>query len=277
MVELQEAARLPGTFIVLEGGEGTGKSTQVAVLVERLRESGHEVVATREPGGSAISERIRDLILQDSSVGMSPRCEALLFAAARAEHVSSLIRPALERGAVVVSDRFVDSSIAYQGVGRDLGQSDIAEISRWATDDVAADLTILLDLDPVVGLARALDPNRLEAEDLAFHIRVQETFSSLARADPSGHIVVPADQTPEQVADEVWRVVETTLRRPDPERPELERTDPERTAMEGTNLGDGPPGPTPTASYSAPSSPSSSPGPSDSGTGSNPRSGSRNF
>ena len=211
MVELQEAARLAGTFIVFEGGEGTGKSTQVAILVERLQLSGREVVATREPGGSATSEQIRTLILQDSSAGMSPRCEALLFAAARAEHVSFLIRPALERGAVVVSDRFVDSSIAYQGVGRDLGQSDIAGISNWATAGVAADLTIVLDLDPVVGLARAQDPNRLEAEGLSFHKSVQRTLLSLAQADPEGHVVVPADQSPAQVADEVWNAVETVL------------------------------------------------------------------
>lgn len=211
MMDPQDAARLPGSFIVFEGGEGTGKSTQVTVLVERLRLSGYDVVATREPGGSAISESIRNLILQDGSAGMSPRCEALLFAAARAEHVSSLIRPALERGAVVVSDRFIDSSIAYQGVGRGLGQQEIARISRWATDDVAADLTVLLDVDPVIGLARAQDPNRLEAEDLAFHVSVQEAFLKLAREDPSGHVVVPADRTPDQVADEVWRAVESTL------------------------------------------------------------------
>ena len=202
-------------FVTFEGGEGSGKSTQVAMLVERLQSSGRESIATREPGGSATSEQIRDLILQDSSVGMSPRCESLLFAAARAEHVASVIRPALARGVVVVSDRFVDSSIAYQGVGRGLGHSDVAEISSWATDGLEPDLTVVLDLDPVVGLGRAQDPNRLEAEGLSFHCAVRETFLGLAQSNPDTHVVVPADRHPDSVSVDVWLAVEATLDRGD--------------------------------------------------------------
>ena len=198
----------PGTFIVLEGGEGSGKSTQLQLLAERFRETGRDVVTTREPGGSRLAEDIRGLILQDSSADMAPRCEALLFAAARADHAETLIRPALSRGAVVLSDRFVESSIAYQGAARGLGQSDIAEISRWATDGLSVDLTVLLDIDPQAGLARAQDPNRLEAESLAFHQSVREALLTLAAEEPARHTVVQADLgTPQEVADTIWAAV----------------------------------------------------------------------
>jgi dTMP kinase len=168
-----------GVFVVFEGGEGSGKSTQVALLEQRLSASGREVVATREPGGSPLSEQIRELVLQDQSVDMSARCESLLFAAARAEHVASLIRPALARGAVVVCDRFAGSSIAYQGAGRGLGAQRVALISDWAADGLTPDLTIVLDIAPEDGLARAKDPNRLENETLEFHRLVLVKTSNL--------------------------------------------------------------------------------------------------
>lgn len=212
MISSDPSARLPGIFIVFEGGEGSGKSTQVDLLVEKLRESGHETVATREPGGSPLAEEIRNLILQDSSAGMAPRCEALLFAAARAEHVASLIKPALERGAIVVSDRFSDSSIAYQGVGRELGADDVSRISEWASAGIGPDLTILLDIDPVVGLSRALDPNRLESESMTFHQQVRNTLRSLAESDPHGHVVVAADRDVGRVSANVWDSVYPLLR-----------------------------------------------------------------
>jgi dTMP kinase len=212
MMASDPSARLPGTFIVFEGGEGSGKSTQVKLLVAALLESGYEALATREPGGSALAEEIRSLILQDSSAQMTPRCESLLFAAARAEHVASLIRPGLERGAVVVSDRFSDSSVAYQGAGRGLGADDVSRISEWATAGLSPDLTILLDIDPVVGLSRAQDPNRLESESMAFHQQVRKTLRGLADSDPDGHVVVAADQDPELVAAIIWDVVSAALR-----------------------------------------------------------------
>lgn len=211
MLASDPLARLSGTFVVFEGGEGSGKSTQVELLVARLREEGHEVVATREPGGSALAEEIRGLILQDSSAGMAPRCESLLFAAARAEHVASLIMPALAGGAVVVSDRFSDSSIAYQGSARELGTDEVSRISDWATAGLSPDLTVLLDIDPIVGLARALDPNRLESESLTFHHQVRDTLRGLAESDPERHVLVAADQDPDRVTKLVWEAVRPIL------------------------------------------------------------------
>jgi dTMP kinase len=143
-----------GFFLALEGGEGVGKSTQARMLADWLRAKGHEVVSTFEPGGTPVGQRLRTELLgvRGDGAALSPRAEALLFAADRAEHVATVIRPALARGAVVVSDRFVDSSIAYQGAGRELEPGDVARISRWATDGLRPDLTVLLDLPPEVGL-----------------------------------------------------------------------------------------------------------------------------
>ncbi len=185
-------------FIAFEGGEGGGKSTQLVALAEHLRAAGHEVVTTREPGGSPRAESVRELLLADGS--MTATTEALLFAAARADHVAHTIRPALDRGAVVLTDRFLDSSVAYQGDARALGEKRIRDLSLWATDGLVPDLTIVLDLDPRVGLARALDANRLEAEPLAFHDRVRAAFLRFAAADPGRYEVVDASLPPDQVA-----------------------------------------------------------------------------
>ena len=144
-------APMPGAFVVFEGGDGAGKSTQCRLLADALRARGLEVVVTREPGGTPIGEAIREVLLGAGSDGMAARTEALLFAAARAEHAASLIRPAVARGAVVISDRYLDSSVAYQGAARGLGEDRIAELSLWATEDLVPDLTVLLDVAPGVG------------------------------------------------------------------------------------------------------------------------------
>ncbi|MCW2779074.1 MAG: tmk [Frankiales bacterium] len=194
------APLLPGTLLALEGGEGAGKSTQAGLLADWLRGLGHEVVVTREPGATPLGARLRAVLLDGEPV--SPRAEALLYAADRAHHVATLVRPALERGAVVVTDRFVDSSLAYQGAGRALTVPDVQRLSTWATEGLRPDLVLLLDVDPAVGLLRAQQtgaPDRLEAESLAFHERVREGFLDLARKDPARYLVVPAAAPPDVV------------------------------------------------------------------------------
>ena len=189
----------PGTFVALEGGEGAGKSTQLIRLEAWLRERGHDVVVTREPGATATGARIRELLLDPTS-RLSSRAEAMLYAADRAQHVAEIVRPALERGAVVLTDRYVDSSLAYQGAGRELVVDEVARLSRWATGDLRPDLVVLLDVDPALGLSRAgSSPDRIEAESLEFHQRVRQGFLDLAEQDLDRYLVVAADQDPERV------------------------------------------------------------------------------
>lgn len=187
-----------GEFIVFEGGEGAGKSTQVGLLRDALVATGREVVVTREPGGTATAEAIRALVLDPAHRGLDARAEALLFAAARAEHVSARIRPALKRGAMVICDRYIDSSVAYQGLGRDLGAQRIRDLSAWASGGLNPDLTVVLDIDPVVGLARAGQvsdsPDRMELEALAFHQMVRSAFLDAASQHPDRYCVVDATQ-----------------------------------------------------------------------------------
>ncbi len=167
-----------GFFLALEGGDGAGKSTQVQALADWIRAKGHEVVVTREPGATPIGKRLRSILLDVSSAGLSNRAEALLYAADRAEHVDSLVRPALERGAIVLSDRYIDSSVAYQGAGRDLSPTEIARISRWATDGLVPHLTVVLDVSPETARERFTEaPDRLESEPPEFHARVRAGFS----------------------------------------------------------------------------------------------------
>lgn len=196
-------------FIAFEGGEGGGKSTQVRALADHLRGSGHEVVTTREPGGSPRAEAIRDLLLADGS--MTARTEALLFAAARADHVAHTVRPALARGAVVLTDRYLDSSVAYQGGARGLGEDTIRDLSLWATDGLVPDLTIVLDLDPRIGLARAQDPNRLESEPVTFHDDVRAAFLGMAAAAPSRYRIIDAGQSPTAVTAAVIAAIAPLL------------------------------------------------------------------
>jgi dTMP kinase len=195
-------ARAHGTgyFIALEGGDGAGKTSQQALLAEWLRQKGHEVVVTREPGATRVGGLLRELLLDVASTELAPRTETLLYAADRAEHVDSVIRPALQRGAVVVTDRYVDSSVAYQGAGRALAAEDVARLSRWATGGLRPNLTVVIDVPPEVGLRRSDEPaDRLESESVEFHERVRRGFLELAAGDARRYLVVDGTQSPEQV------------------------------------------------------------------------------
>jgi dTMP kinase len=214
---LSVAERTVGTgrFIVFEGGEGAGKSTQVRLLADRLRAQGREVVVTREPGATEVGAQIRTLLLSGGQDSLAPRAEALLYAADRADHVASLVRPAIERGAVVISDRYVDSSIAYQGAGRTLPVEEIKWLSKWATGGLKPDLVVLLDIEPEQGLRRVArrgtGNDRLEQEELPFHDRVRYAFLDLAGAEPGRYLVLDADRPAEQVAALVAERVEQIL------------------------------------------------------------------
>lgn len=197
-------AATPGLFIAFEGGDGTGKTTQARLLAAWLRGQGHDVTDTREPGATRLGMRLRALLLDASHAGMSPRAEALMYAADRAEHVSAVIGPALARGAIVVTDRYIDSSLAYQGAGRGLLTGEVARLSRWAADGRMPDLTILLDMPPQAAAGRrTAPPDRLEAEPSQFHQRARDGFLALARAEPSRYLVLDAAQPEAAVALEV--------------------------------------------------------------------------
>ena len=204
----------PGRLIAFEGVEGSGKSTQLELLRQVLVGRGREVVVTREPGGTPAGERMRAVLL-DPGVELHPRAEALLFAAARAELVERVIRPALERGAVVLCDRYLDSSLAYQGGARGLGRGPVEDVNRFATGGLLPDLVVLLDLDPAAGLGRrARDPDRIEAQDLEFHRRVRDAFRDLAAADPGRFCVVDAGLPVPEVAAQVQAAVLSLLEGP---------------------------------------------------------------
>jgi dTMP kinase len=203
-----------GRLIAFEGVEGAGKSTQLELLRRALAGRSKEVVVTREPGGTPAGERVRAVLL-DPGVELHPRAEALLFAAARAELVERVIRPALERGAVVLCDRYLDSSLAYQGGARGLGRGPVEDVNRFATGGLLPDLVVLLDLDPAAGLARrARDPDRIEAQDLDFHRRVRHAFRDLAAADPERFAVVAAAAPVDEVAAQVRAAVLPILEGP---------------------------------------------------------------
>ena len=204
-----------GLLIAFEGGEGSGKTTQARLISIWLRELGYDVVTTHEPGATKIGMRLRALLLDTAHTGMSARAEALMYAADRAEHVATVIAPALGRGAIVITDRYVDSSLAYQGAGRNLPVDEIARFNSWATGGRTPDLTVLLDMDPIAGLSRrARSADRLEAEPADFHLRVRAGFLALARAEPGRYLVLDADRP----ADGVTRDIEDRIRGllPDP-------------------------------------------------------------
>ncbi|WP_413451489.1 dTMP kinase [Georgenia phoenicis] len=189
-------------FIALEGGDGAGKSTQAELLRDWLESRGREVVLTREPGGTDLGRTLRREVLHGED--LDPRTEALLYAADRAHHVHTLVRPALARGAVVVTDRYIDSSVAYQGAGRGLGHDEIRELSAWATGGLLPDLTVVLDLDAATAAARRSgEPDRLEREPSAFHEEVRASFLALAAAEPARYAVVDASLAPQDVHREV--------------------------------------------------------------------------
>lgn len=210
-----DAAPLPaGLFVAFEGGEGTGKTTQLRILAGDLTKRGYEVVLTYEPGDTPVGTPLRRLLL-DPATEMTAQTEALLYAADRAEHVGHVVLPAMQRGAIVLTDRYVDSSIAYQGYARGLDIGAVTSTSRWATGGLLPDLTLLLDLDPEEGLRRARGRNgradRLEAEALDFHARVRRGFLALAEADPQRYAVIAAHEPPDLVADRVREAVDNVL------------------------------------------------------------------
>ncbi|MCX6443612.1 MAG: dTMP kinase [Actinobacteria bacterium] len=184
-----------GVFIALEGGEGIGKSTQAKLLKAWLEQEGETVVLSREPGGSDLGIEIRKILLSHSTGEISPRAEALLYAADRAHHVYGVIRPALAQGDVVISDRYFDSSIAYQGAGRVLEPGEVARISRWATESLFPTLTIIIDLPPQVGLARLKSKDRLESQPMDFHERVRQEFLQIAALDPERYVIIDGNQS----------------------------------------------------------------------------------
>jgi dTMP kinase len=198
-----------GLFISFEGGEGAGKSTQTKLLKEWLEKQGEKVVLTREPGGTTLGIQIRQILLDNNTGVISPRSEALMYAADRAHHVYSVIRPALDRGNVVISDRYIDSSIAYQGAGRVLLPSEVSRISRWATESLTPSLTIILDLPAEIGLGRLHTTDRLESEPLQFHERVRQEYLNMAQIDPERYLVVDARQSIEQIHSSIIERVST--------------------------------------------------------------------
>jgi len=201
-----------GLFISMEGGDGTGKTTQVNLLSETLRERGFHVLTTHEPGGSPLGAEIRQALLHGGDV--SPRAEALLFAADRAHHVDTVIRPALEAGHVVITDRYLDSSVAYQGAARSLGRDDVRALSLWAVEGLLPDATILLDVDTAVGAERlGTERDRLEQAGTSFHEATRTTYLELAAADPERITVIDGSQPAGNVASDVLEVVEPLLER----------------------------------------------------------------
>lgn len=200
-----------GIFIAFEGGEGSGKSTQATRLRDWFKERDFDVLLTREPGGTDLGIQLRRVLLDKGTGAVAPRAEALMYAADRAEHVHAVVRPALNRGSIVISDRYVDSSIAYQGSGRTLPSEDVLRISRWATEGLIPDLTILLDIPSAIGLARCGILDRLESEPLEFHERVRRAFLQLATVEPDRYIVVDATGTPDEVAQVIHSRFEELL------------------------------------------------------------------
>lgn len=181
-----------GLFVCFEGGEGAGKSTQSQLLGERLEESGHVVLLTREPGATPVGVQVRNIVLDPATGALADRTEALLYAADKAEHIHAVVRPALARGEIVITDRYVDSTLAYQGAGRALDGADLDWVARWATQDLRPHLTVLLDLEPAQGLTRFTGRDRIEAESLDFHQRVRAEFLRIAADDPDHYLVLDA-------------------------------------------------------------------------------------
>ncbi len=211
---------MKGAFITFEGIEGSGKSTQIALLARYLAEHGNAVTLTREPGGTAIGDQVRKILLDPANKALTPRAELLLYAAARAQHLEELVRPGLEAGRIVLCDRFSDATLAYQGHGRGLDEATINALDRIATDGLRPRLTILLDIDAAAGLARARGRNssrgleteaRFENEELAFHERVRRGYLVLAGAEPGRFRVIDAARTPEEIQRDIQAVVEDVL------------------------------------------------------------------
>lgn len=214
---MSTAGGTAGIFLALEGGEGAGKSTQLRGVATRIRESGHQLLLTKEPGGSELGLQLRSILLAHREPSLDERCEALMFAADRAHHVASVVRPALARGEIVLTDRYIDSSLAYQGFGLGNDVEGIRQLSAWATRGLLPTLTLLLDLDPAVGGARvgvrgAADGIELRGE--GFHTRVREGFLHLAALDPGRYAIIDASVGEAEVAERVWEAVRGVLPTP---------------------------------------------------------------
>ena len=199
-------------FITLEGPEGSGKTTAVNYAVKKLEEMGYQIVRTREPGGTPIAEQIRNVILDKNNTAMDPRAEALLYAASRRQHLVEKVWPAVKEGKIVICDRYLDSSLAYQGGARGLGVKNILNINMFATEGTFPDLTLLFDLDVKVGLARISanadrEVNRLDLEKLEFHEKVRQTFLELAKRYPERFVIIDASKPQEVVAENTLKVI----------------------------------------------------------------------
>ncbi len=203
-------------FITFEGGEGCGKSTVLAKINSLLQDEGYQTVVSREPGGTPISEQIRNVILDKTNTAMDPRTEALLYAASRRQHLVEKIWPALKEGKIVLCDRYLDSSLAYQGGARGLGIEEIAKVNEYATEGTFPDLTLFFDLDPEVGLKRIADNsgrevNRLDLEKMAFHQKVRESFQTLAERYKDRYVVIDASKPLDEVIENVYQTIKAKL------------------------------------------------------------------
>jgi dTMP kinase len=205
----------PGLFIAFEGGDGAGKSTQAARLAEALESRGLKVLRTREPGGTPIGEKLRSLVLDHGHGHIDAHTEALIFAASRAAHAGQVIRPALERGDIVLTDRYIDSSVAYQGAGRGLGTGAVRTLNEWATEGLQPDLTVLLDVDPADGRRRRTAgdaaEDRLESEADEFHALIRDAFLQLAASRPEAYLVLPAHLAVGELAARILARVDALL------------------------------------------------------------------
>ena len=205
-------------FITFEGGEGSGKSTAIKHVVEALTKEGYQIVLTREPGGTPISEEIRNVILDKKNTAMDPKTEALLYAASRRQHIVEKILPALKEGKLVLCDRYLDSSLAYQGGARGLGIKEVFQMNQFATEGLEPDLTILFDIAPEIGLKRIAansgrEVNRLDIEKLSFHHKVLDAFHLLAKENPHRYYVIDASKGPKQVTEEALDAIHQRLKK----------------------------------------------------------------
>lgn len=209
-----------GVFIAFEGGDGAGKSTQAARLAGSLESRGYTVLRTREPGGTPVGEKLRSLVLDHGNGEIDAHTEALIFAASRAAHATQVIRPALARGDIVLTDRYIDSSVAYQGAGRGLGQDAVQSLNEWATSGLQPHLTVLLDVDPQLGRRRRTAgqsaEDRLESEADEFHTRIRDAFLSLAADRPAAYLVLPAQLPVDELAGRILARVDALLGTPVP-------------------------------------------------------------
>lgn len=201
-----------GVFVCFEGGEGSGKSTQSRRLAAWLAESGYVAISTFEPGDTEVGRKLREIVLSPETGEISDRTEALLYAADKAEHVDTVVQPALDRGAVVITDRYVDSMLAYQGAGRALDLGEVEEVARWATHDLRPHLTVVLDLEPEHGLGRFEERDRIEGESLEFHQRVRAGYLRMAAADPDHYLVLDARADVDEITAQVRAAIAPLLR-----------------------------------------------------------------